>query len=199
MPENQSMKIAILLILNLILISCTNCYQTKLSPEEKSWCAPYKKGQTLIFKSDRGHFDTIAVTSKSEGYTNNDCNQGLGPEQKHFIKIILKPKTCHNLDYCESEIAIVKEDSLSEADPSLRIYGLEYDVSSNNYTFITEKMELSTIRKVYPNVYSFKEKINATNYGNAYLKSFYWDKHDGLIRYDLQDGEVFEFFGMAPN
>lgn len=41
-------------------------------------------------------------------------------------------------------------------------------------------------------MYNFEDSINAYNSGNGNLKSFYWDKKEGLIRYDTSDGEVFE-------
>lgn len=51
---------------------------------------------------------------------------------------------------------------------------------------------LSTTGKVYNSAYLFQDGINAENYGNAYMKYYFWDKNDGLISYEGNDGEIFE-------
>lgn len=47
----------------LALCSCT-CRQINLTYSEKEWLKPYKKGDVLIFKSNKGNLDTITVKNK---------------------------------------------------------------------------------------------------------------------------------------
>jgi hypothetical protein len=186
-----NLKTLILILLLLILYSC-NCYQTHLTNEDKTWTAGYQKGQIMIFKSNLGNLDTIQVKERIEDFTNPDCNRlEIGSQQRQYISIELKPNKCHNIYYCNCTIWLEKEDDKQEVSPSIRTFGLEFSTSNQLYRLISEKLILSTSNKKY-NAYYFADKLNAINYGNNYLKSFYWDKKDGLIRYESYDGEIFE-------
>lgn len=46
-----------------MLYSCT-CKQVNLTKNEKQWLDPYKKGDLLIFKSNKGKIDSIIVSEK---------------------------------------------------------------------------------------------------------------------------------------
>jgi hypothetical protein len=172
----------------MFLLSSCSCYQTHLEEDEKAWCKPYIQGETIIFKGSDGTFDTIQV-SKKEGFSNLDCNLRLGREQQNYINIDLIPKKCHNPEYCEGEIDIRKEVEEEINHPFFRIFGLEYDEGSE---LIEAIIKLETTGKTYTKAYYFEDKRNASNAGNEYMKSFYWDKQDGLIRYEAHNGEVFE-------
>lgn len=79
-----------------MLYSC-RCRQINLTYNEKEWLNSYKKGDVLIFKSNKGNIDTIMVINKEEFITNEDCQWfTIGDAQKQGIKIDLKPNVCHN-------------------------------------------------------------------------------------------------------
>jgi hypothetical protein len=177
-----------LTFLAMFLLSSCSCYQTHLEEDEKAWCNPYIQGETIIFKGSDGSFDTIQVAKKEEGFSNLNCNLNLGREQQNYINIDLIPKKCHNPVYCEGDIGIRKQED-EKSYPFLRIFGLEYEEGSE---LIEAIIKLKTTSKTYNKAYYFEDTNNAVNYGNNYLKSFHWDKQDGLIRYEAHNGEVFE-------
>ncbi len=181
----------------IMLYSC-NCRQVDLKDSEKEWLNPYKRGDILVFKSNRGNVDTLFVTEKNEFFTNEYCEWfTIGNTQNQGINIDLKSNICHNESYCESEISIIKSNIDKETAPFFRIFGLEFsDVISK---LIKQKVVLSTTGKIYNNSYLFQSEVNANNYGNNYLKSFFWDKKDGLIKYESNDGEIFEISSNTPS
>lgn len=186
------MKKYIILSICFILYSCT-CKQINLTNREKEWLNPYLKGEVLIFKSNKGKTDTITVTRKLEFITNENCEWfTIGNTQNQGISIDLKPNICHNESYCEGEVSIIKSNVDKETSPFFRVFGLEF--SSPISKLIKQKVVLSVNGKTYNSAYLFQDGINATNYGNGYLKSFFWDKKDGLIRYEGIDGEIFEIY-----
>jgi hypothetical protein len=186
-------RATLLTLLGLILTSC-NCHEIQLTPEEKAWCAPYKQGETVIFRSNLGNHDSLEVMEKTEDYTNKKCSYTFGSIQQNTMRILLKPNRCHNNDYCEGEVSIIKMEESAIAQPFLRIFGLEYELGDE---LLVEKLKLTTTNKIYNSAYFFKDSVNATNYGNTYLKSFHWDKKDGLIRYEGHNGEVFELLKVG--
>ena len=178
----------------MILISCScKCIKTNLTKDEKQWFSVYKKGQKIIFKSNLGNLDTLSVTDKYESYGNKDCNcNEVGTIQNNMMNIDLQSKICHNNSYCISGISISKDQIDQKCFPSFNIFGL-YFSQIHKETLPTEQwLILKTSGKKCSHVYIFEDGINAKNYGNNYLKSFYWDKKEGLIRYDTSEGEVFE-------
>ncbi|RZK01517.1 MAG: hypothetical protein EOO46_20055 [Flavobacterium sp.] len=185
------MKKIIVVFLVFTIYSC-NCTQVYLSDKEKQWVFPYKKGDVIIFKSNRGNFDTLVVVAKETVFTNPDCLLEIGSKQREDISIKLQPNKCHNQYYCEGEIAITKND-YEDNQPFFRIFGLEYSDSSIN-TKLFKTSFTSSNGKKYISAYLFKDGLNADNYGSNYLKSFYWDKLDGLIRYESNDGEIFDVY-----
>jgi hypothetical protein len=153
----------------------------------------YKKGQLTIFKSNLGNIDTLRVKNKIEDFTNADCNRlEIGTQQQQYVIVEFKPSKCHNIYYCEGELFIQKDDDDKNAYLSIMIFGLKYTGTSQ---LPEQKIKLLITGKTY-NAYHIIDKVTAINGGNNYLKSFHWDKKDGLIRYESYDGEVFEFYKL---
>jgi hypothetical protein len=189
----KTVKQLSVLILTLMLLNSCNCVETHLTKEEKEWFSVYKKGQNLVFKSNKGNLDTILIAEKTETHNNKDCNYfGIGSTQPHVMFITLKPKICHNESYCDGEMFISKDQVDEKCFPSFSFLGLLEKSELKNTTPKPQRIKLNSTNKTYSQVYCFEEGINADNYGNNYLKSFYWDKKEGLIRYEAHDGEVFE-------
>ena len=186
--------VVLLILLAIILNSCT-CVETHLTNEEKEWFSAYKKGETIIFKSNLGNLDTISIIKKIETHGNKECNWlEIGTIQNHIMRIVFKPKVCRNESYCEGVIGISKDEIDEESLPFFRIFGLEYDpnLQKNKLKLKEENIKLITTNENYPSAYYFENGVNANGYGTNSPKSFYWDKKDGLIKYETKDGEVFE-------
>lgn len=182
-----------LILLLLLLNSCGKCIETNLTNEEKEWFSVYKKGQNIIFKSNLSRLDTIVVTEKIRQHNNSNCNYyGIGPMQPEIMFITLKLKNCDNESYCEGGIFISKDEAGKIFNPSFRLFGLSYSQSYANLLSKETWCVLKTTKRKYTNVYVFEDGINAKSFGRGYLKSFHWDKKEGLIRYDTSEGEIFE-------
>ena len=185
------MKFIIYFLSILLFSSC--CKKVELSENEKEWVHPYLKGDTIYFQSNKGNIDTIVVIDKTEYYTNSKCNWfELGNIQNQGINIELKPSICRNEAYCEGIISIVKDETEETSLPFFRIFGLEYSTSSISTKLIIENVKLSSTNKTYNSCYLFQSKMNANDYGDVFLKSFYWNKKAGLIKYESISGEIFE-------
>jgi hypothetical protein len=185
-------KIVIPLILFAIVLNSCTCVETHLTKEEKEWFSAYKKGQTIIFKSNLGNLDSIVI-KKIEIHGNKDCNWiEIGTTQNHIMSIDFKPKVCHNESYCDGGISISKANEDKKAFPSFSLFGLFYSKSYNKEKLKKLNIKLITTNKIYYQVYYFENGVNANGFGTNSPKSFYWDKKDGLIKYETKDGEVFE-------
>ncbi|GEP51562.1 hypothetical protein FNO01nite_22340 [Flavobacterium noncentrifugens] len=183
-------KRPILFLLAIITYSC-GCVQTSLTEGELQWVSSYKKGEQIVFKSDRGNVDTLVVIDKIESFTNPDCNRfGVGKTQQNFVTVKLKPKACKKRSYCDILIDIRKEKEDEEAYLFLRVYGLEYAFGhgAENDTLNLQK------EKKFGSVYYFQEGINCKGYGLNHPKSFRYNKNNGLISYEKKDGELFELY-----
>lgn len=189
------MKNLLLMIVSLVILISCNCTETNLTKEEKKWFSIYEKGQNLIFKSDRGSLDTIIVLEKVETHNNKNCNYfGIGSMQPNVMIITLKSNACRNEPYCNGEIFISKDKVDRNYVPSFSLYGLNQINELEKDTSKLKSIKLNSKDRIYKQVYIFTDGLNAKSYGNNYLKSFYWDKNEGLIRYDTNEGEVFELF-----
>ncbi|CAM3488023.1 hypothetical protein [Flavobacterium chungbukense] len=187
-------KVFIIIGIIFFLHSCTcKCVKTHLTKEEKQWFSVYQKQQEIIFESNLGNLDTLVVVDKYEIYGNKDCNcREIGTIQNNMMNIDLKSKICHNDSYCVSSVSISKDEVSQKSFPSFNLFGLFY--SGSHIKSLPQKtwVMLKTTKKKYTNVYIFEDGINAKNFGRGYLKSFYWDKKEGLLRYDTSEGEIFE-------
>jgi hypothetical protein len=184
--------IALLILLSIVLYSC-NCVETHLTKDEKAWFSAYEKGQTIIFKSNLGNLDTIEITKKLETHGNKNCNWlEIGTIQNHIISTTFKAKVCRNESYCDGGISISKYDVDEKAFPSFSLFGLFFSKSYNKQELKTDSVKLNTTNKIYSQVYHFENGVNANGSGVNPPKSFYWDKKEGLIKYETKDGEIFE-------
>lgn len=185
-------KILLFILFTIFLNSC-NCVETKLTDDEKEWFSAYDKGQIIIFKSNLGNLDTIEVSEKLETHNNKNCNWiEIGTTQPEIMFITLKPKICRNNSYCEGQIFISKVKESEKCYPGFSLFGL---LQKNGLKYLIpklEKIKLIATNKTYSQVYHFENGVNANGYGTNSPKSFYWDKKDGLIKYETKEGEVFE-------
>jgi hypothetical protein len=186
-------KIVIPLILFAIVLNSCTCVETHLIEDEKSWFSAYDKGQLIVFKSNLGNLDTIVVAEKQETHNNKNCNWfEIGTIQPEIMFITLKSKICRNNSYCEGQIFISKGKESEKCFPGFSLFGL---LQKNGLKYRIPKQEnikLIVTNKTYSQVYHFEDGVNANGYGTNSPKSFYWDKKDGLIKYEAKDGEVFE-------
>ncbi|OXB10872.1 hypothetical protein B0A81_02600 [Flavobacterium plurextorum] len=180
------------------LNSCGKCIETHLTDEERIWFKAYEKGQIIVFKSNLGNLDTLLVHEKNEGHGNENCNYyGIGPIQPHIMNITLKRKNCKNESNCNAGISISKNKENEKCFPGFYAFGLYQDGNLKDESSKVTNFKLSTVKTIYNEVYHFEDGLNAKNVTLVFLKSFYWDKKGGLIRYDTNEGEIFELLKIT--
>ena len=183
--------------LALLLTGCITCQPIALLSEERAWLGSYTEGQQISFHSNRGYTATATVLKPQEWHTNTDCNwMESGRYQPIFSQIVLRPSTVYNEKNRDFVVNLRKNTPERPADVSFSVAGLECLTASKEGQ-ITSKLQrqactLSTTGKTYPAAYVFRQGQNATIYGGGQLQAFFWDKQDGLIRYELTNGEVFD-------
>jgi hypothetical protein len=182
----------LILCCSLVFVCCSECTPTYLTNEEKKWCEGYYVGQIIVFKSNFNHLDTFIVENKADFHTNENCNQLVGILKKHLMRVELIPKICHDTFYCKVELEIIKELQNENTLPFIRVFGFEYAANNEKIALLTKEITLSTTKKKYDSAYYFQQNSNIKIYGNGYVKAFYWDEQDGLIRYESSKNEVFE-------
>ena len=187
----------LLSFLSLLTAGCGACEPVSLTPDERGWFPARTEGSTIAFRSNRGNANTMTVQKQREWFENTDCNQlESGSYQPINVQTGLKSATQYDSKLPAFSISINKTRPERPGRLVFSISGLEYPLPSGQHpgptdVLVKEPCALTT-GKTYPAAYVFRDGQNAKNYGTGRLKAFYWDKQDGLIRYDLADGEVFE-------
>lgn len=172
------MKKLIIISLVLMLFSCRTY---KLTKEDLEW-QPYKKGDVLVFKSNRGELDTIQIKSV-EIHTNPDDPLALFPNKVQSLFVvgkseILKLHAGKNGHKIEFKIHLGSNDLKS---PVTILY-LDEDS-----LFYLKEVE-------YNNKKSYKITAKESR-GNMQDRSFdlryiYWSKEYGYLGFEFKDNYV---------
>ncbi|MBO2011121.1 hypothetical protein [Hymenobacter negativus] len=190
----------LLSFLSLLTAGCGSCEQVSLTPDERAWFPTQPEGATITFRSNRGNANTMTLQKQREWYENTDCNKlESGSYQPINVQRGLKSATQYDPKLPYFSVSINKTRPDRPGRLVFSISGLEYPLPSGQKigptdVLVQEPCKLTT-GKSYPAAYVFRDGQNARNYGTGRLRAFHWDKQDGLIRYELADGEVFERVG----
>lgn len=198
LPNRPLCMKKLLSFLSLLTAGCGTCEQVSLTPDERAWFPAHPEGSTVSFHSNRGSSNTMTQQKQREWYENTDCNKlESGSYQPINVQTGLKSATQYDPKLPYFSISINKFTPKKPARLTFSISGLEYPLPSGQRigptdVLVQEPCTLATSGKTYPSAYVFRDGQNAKNYGTGRLRAFYWDKQDGLIRYELADGEVFD-------
>ena len=182
---------------SLLASACSPCYKLPLSVDDRTWTAAYPQvGQVLTFRSNQGHTTTFTVAERVDTYTNLDCNWlEIGLKQPAHFHVTLRPAAFPRGGGHDLVLYVVKWGHRQPANLDFRMGGLEayfYEEHvRHDFQLQTRACTLASGRH-YPQAYYFEAGRNAIDYGVAQMRAFYWDKQDGLVRYELPGGEVFE-------
>ncbi|MFD1466704.1 hypothetical protein ACFQ48_00595 [Hymenobacter caeli] len=179
-----------------LLAGCT-CQEVVLTPDERAWLAAYAPGAVVAFRSNRGATNTLTVQPRQEWHENTDCNYlEAGPYQPIFSQIVLRLGTQYDDKNRDLVVNLHKITPKIPGDLKFYLAGLECttpaQLGAPGAKLARQACTLATTGKTYPDAYVFRNGSNGTNRGNQRMQAFYWDKQDGLIRYELADGEVFD-------
>ncbi|PJJ59861.1 hypothetical protein [Hymenobacter chitinivorans] len=187
----------LLSVFSFLLGGCGTCQEVTLSAEERAWFATYTEGTRLTFRSNQGRTATATVLPRQEWHENTNCNKlEAGPYQPIFSQLVLRPALPYDAQHRDFVVNIRKHKPGRAGWLTLNVAGLEGDSAALAggplARLVRQSCTLSTTGKTYPAAYVFRQGQNATQRGTGPVRAFFWDKHDGLIRYELAGGEIFE-------
>ncbi len=182
----------------LLLVSCGRT--NRLSEEDYSWM-PYKGNETLVFKSNKGEFDTIFFIRK-------DTLWGLPDPVLSTNKYEIAAIFCKHSDpnvitgknrYLEGYFLKIKKTMTKRAE-------LFVDLSAKDAKFYRltpikidslskiKPLILQTFDGKYDDVYILESEDYLETFSDRsnYVIRLYWSKSNGLIRYDKNYGVYWE-------
>lgn len=178
----------------LTLIACSRTYRI---PEKYLELNPYGEKDVLVFKSNRGEYDSLFIVGSGSYISENDpLDASSDKEETYYVnskddlrdsfvsKIITLRST-------EEEGLILEINFTSE---NARFYGPR--------SFKVKKLDDLTINEIeindrkYNDVWLFYgsdlEYVDRDNF----IEKIYWSKRHGVIRYDKKNGEYWELMDI---
>ena|SRR5688572_6484565 len=164
-------------ILAIILLSCI-IGKTKLSVDDLKWINVYSTGDSLIFRSEKGEYDTSIIIEQGTFYGEaNPIETGLYQHQWGQIKYKNK-KLTYDPNGREM-ISMIKSDP-----PSQTRFFFDYLYSSFSADPISGMQKYKK-----GNIYEFDCGTEKESYKPRII---FWDEKLGLVKYIAQDGTVWE-------
>ena len=180
-----------------MLQSCGKTY--KLSEEALAW-QPYKVGDVLIFKSNKGEIDTIYVR-EINSHTNPSDPLDFFPDyhQSLFVTGEIKLR--------EPKVDMMKKKYFTE---NINLLNLHADEESPFFYFVFEKktdtldypttaltldslkLEFKTKKKLKYGAILIQAKEHYDLPFDYDLANFWWSKEYGYVRYEFKDGYYWE-------
>lgn len=187
-------KLILILSLLIVLQSClfSNCNEILLTPKDKSWLRAYEKSDTIIFKGNRNGADTLLLDRESSFYDGfTTCSKiELGPNTYNYSDVSLRLMNKQK-SYNRSVFVSISKD---HQDAGEKECIKEFTVFNADGGFVEESD--STLVVEYITLSWNKEEIKTFLFtdmtSSSPVYSFNWNKKYGLVRYEMDSGEVFE-------
>jgi hypothetical protein len=146
-------------------------------------------GDEIIFKSNRGDYDTLKITSKIHIKPTGDCNVLVSNYDCEFVRIDYSIKK----DSFQLDTGWLVQHSAEPNDisslPVLRFLNMEYNEIEGPLKTI--KMDQGS--NSMDNIFQFDSTNCGMNYNqNFRLIKFIWSKENGLIGYENRSGEIWK-------
>ncbi|RTQ49239.1 hypothetical protein EJV47_13925 [Hymenobacter gummosus] len=176
---------------------CGDCTPVEPTADERAWVGAYQPGQQLTFRSNRGATNVLTMEAIKEMRSNQDCNKlESGPYQPLRLTLILSSATNYGGEQGPSfTLQLDKTTPEREATLLFNLAGLlgnKSDVPGGKvFTLLPAPVTLAGGRS-YPNAYAIRNGQNAIYLRGSQLRAAYWDQRAGLLRYELETGEVFD-------
>lgn len=162
---------------------------------------PYEGGETLIFKSENGFYDTIFLNKKDTLFAYPEAPNPFGNTYECLIVSSLhsSPSSGQIHRYLENVFYEINADK--ENDGSIKIQLKTFDATFYQVSRIsldslmkimplTIKTEISNYDDVY--IFSGEDFLGNLYQRDDFVTKLYWSKSRGLIRYDKKDGKYWE-------
>jgi hypothetical protein len=177
------MKIILLIIIILVVTSCTRLDETDLE-----WMV-YEEGDTLVFKSQDSRFDTTYIRSTKIGLVGYNPINGRGgfntwPEIAQIW--YYNPNVEYIYDGKEL-LYLNKSDPDEPATGFIQYYNEHFFFDHDNFEKLHEPIQIGEI------IYSDIIKISSSGYLSSdcrTIKIIWWSKSSGIVKYETCNGII---------
>ncbi|MBI3138419.1 MAG: hypothetical protein HYZ15_07530 [Sphingobacteriales bacterium] len=179
-----------------------SCDQTnRLSEEDYKWM-PYCGNETLVFKSNTEHVDTIFLLKKDTFLAYPEA-QSISGIKHEVVSVFCKHTDPNHLDekhrYLENNFVQIQKNKNSHAEINILLSARDsrfYHLSPIKIDSLNREKPstLQTRYGHYDDVYVIHgEDYLGNYYGRSnFITKIYWSKSQGLIRYDKKDTVFWE-------
>jgi hypothetical protein len=174
-------KNVLLVYLLIAIVGASSCHvKTSLSPSELRWVNVYREGDTLVFKSDKGEFDTTTIVKKEIFYPEYNPIESNGHFLPQWGVVWYKNKHLTYHPDGDQMVTIIKKRPSAET-----FLSVDYLYSGVIYVNIT-KDSINRVKK--GKIYEFDASNPRAKL--AQPKTIYWHEDFGIIKYVTYDGTV---------
>ena len=153
---------------------------------------PYEKGDTIIFQSKRGEFDTIYILEKKIWYSDYNWPEQHGKYNPQLGNLYYYNSKVPYIDQGKSLIEMYKNDPKEPADVTFNFYNSIFFLKEDNFHFIGSfKSHLGIVYKDVFRISKIEEQTTSSRNNNK-PSVLYWSKSFGLIRYETYSNEIWE-------
>ena len=195
------MKLIIYLLIISVVFSLTscmfsNCEEIALSEDEHKTFKSCFIGQQIVYKSNLNNLDTFLVTNLDDYYTT--CSKfELGDSvYNNLSATILKVKNgeVNTKAFWGQGVSFEKRSKNKPCNKSFEVFGLVWDGREGDT--LIEKWIINMHSLKHQLCWYFEFELNTSDLygGTVPVKSYYWNKSDGLVRYIATSGEVFDLY-----
>lgn len=191
--------VTILVLLGACQLDST-CKKITLSQQELDWFKNYKKGEIRLYKNQFGEIDTFRLSTKPEVYT-TPCNRiEIGEFQYQSIELpfdLLGENFKKKKDRAFT-IHFTKRDQRSSDHNckkrfNLHDLGTKAILDMNDIDLRSDTLLLTnSLIQVYH--FTSEKNLEDTDYGSTNYKSFDVSKKYGLVRYETEKGEIYNYW-----
>lgn len=197
LPKSFPMKIPLLFLILFIIMSCSgtyeNCNQIKIERRKLLWIQGYNLNDQIVLKSDQGNFDTLELIEKSVGFS--PCNKfELGPNQYESYNYTFLSSNFKQVENKSAGLSYSTDDVLYGKNKMMvSAFGLNWASSDLG---IDKKIYKETIKVqgVTDSIETMRFKSSNCLSDVPEIKYFNWSKRYGLVKYQTNSGETYEYF-----
>lgn len=171
-----------LIVLLLVTIGCYRPSKTCLTKDELGWISVYKAGDTLVYQSTQGKYDTIFITGSKSYYPEFIPIEVHNEYLPHSGEVLYTHTSLYDSAVNERLVYIVKK--APENRTSLFINFLNTGFISTNVNTIKEteigRDKLFVLDTNHPKAMGWEPKV------------IFWSKNWGIVKYITHDNEVWQ-------
>lgn len=176
---------------------CGDCVPVNLTPDERAWVSVYRPGQQLRFRSNRGATNTMTVQPLKEWHDNQNCNPiESGNFQLIRSTLVLTSATSYGgTQHPSLSLFLYKTSPQYPAQFNWDLAGLLLkgsDLKTGKQAQLIPQFITLASGRSFPNAQLLRNGQNAMYLKGSLMRAAYWDKQTGLLRYELESGEVFD-------